>query len=103
MESPEKPLPTFSKQAFWSGATNDLDVDDDADFLIARVFDAGKFEDMQEAIRYYGTGKIKAVLLNAPDLQSSTIAYASLWLSAKPEDFRACRRAAKNVIQYPTF
>lgn len=103
MESQEKPLPTFSKQAFWSGAGKDLDVHGDADFLITRVFDAGKFEDMQEAIRYYGSDKIKAVLLDAPDLQSSTIAYASLWLGAVPADFRAHRRAAKNVIQYPTF
>ena len=101
--APDKPMPVFSRQAFWSGPTKGLDVHKDADFLIARVFDAGKYEDMREAIRYYGIEKISEALCTAPDLQSSTIAYASIWLGLQPEAFRAHRRAAENPIAYPTF
>lgn len=96
-------MPQFSRRAFWSDKTNEFDVDIDADYLIARVFDAGTYEDMQEAIRYYGVDRIKEALPKAPDLQSSTIAYAAIWLNLKPDDFRAHRRSQQNPQSYPTF
>ena len=97
---PAHKKPVFSKRAFWSDDLTALDVDTHAAYIIARVFDAGTFADMQEAIRYYGQVRIRSALTEAIDLQSSTIAYAALWFGLTPADFAATIRQQINPEPY---
>ena len=97
------PKPTFSKRAFWSDDYARLDPDSDADYMIARVFDAGTYEDMQEAIRYYTKERIRTTLTKATDLQSSTINYAAIWLEMHPNEFMATQRRRLNPAPYQSF
>lgn len=99
----KKNPPVFSKRAFWSDDVTKLNKDTDGPYIIARVFDAGTYEDMQQAIQYYGRSQVESALLDATDLQSSTIAHAAIWLDRKPEDFRAFRRSQLNPMPYATF
>jgi len=99
----EKTKPTFSKRSFWSDNMNELDVDTDADYMIARVFDAGTFLDMQEAIRYYGKERIKKALIDAADLTESAIAHTAIWLELKPAQYRSHIRRSQNPIPHPSF
>ena len=95
-----KKKPTFSKRAFWSDDFEALDPDKHADHMISRVFDAGTYEDMAEAIRYYGKEKIKEALTASIDLQSSTVAHAAIWLELHPLDFQATTRKLINPQPY---
>lgn len=95
--------PTFNKRAFWSDKFEELDPDRDGDYMIARVFDAGTFLDMQEAIRYYGLDQIKKALIEAADLQESTISHTAIWLNLKPTDYRSHIRRINNPIPYKGF
>lgn len=99
----DKPKPIFSKRSFWSDNLKELNVDTDGDYMIARVFDAGTFLDMQEAIRYYGKERIKKALLDAADLTESAIAHTAIWLDLKPTQYRSHNRRSQNPIQHPSF
>lgn len=96
-------IPTFSAQAFWSDDVTQLDKIGDADYIIARIFDAGTFEDMRTAIQFYGKARVEEALIEATDLQNGTINHVAIWLGKKPEDFRSYRRASVNPMPYKTF
>ena len=93
----------FSKQAFWSDDFEALSPDTDGDYIIARVFDAGTFDDMRNVLVYYGQERVKKALLSATDLQDSTVAHATIWLEVTPDDFYVVQRRMLNVQPYRTF
>ncbi|PRY27788.1 hypothetical protein CLV58_1316 [Spirosoma oryzae] len=98
-----KEKPFFLRQIFWSDKYDALDVDTDGDYMIARVFDAGTYADMQKAIAYYGMPRVKAALLQAADLQQSTVALVSLWLNCQPEQFYCTKRRKGSSIPHRSF
>lgn len=98
----EQPLPVISSRAFWSDKKQ-FDPLQDADYIIARVFDCGTHADMLECIRFYGIETIKKALIQAPDLQTGTISLTALWLGLDPKQYYSTNRNAINPITYLKF
>ena len=95
----------FNKRSFWGLDTQKMDINNptDADTIIARVMDNGTHEDRLNALRYFGLDRIKQALLNAPELQSSTISFCCLWLNVEPAAFVSYRKKAAELIQFVSF
>ncbi len=95
----------FNKRSFWGLDTPKMDINNpiDADTIMARVMDNGTHEDRVVAVRYFGLDRIKQALLNAPELQSTTISFCSLWWDVEPTAFLSYRKKAAEPIQFVSF
>ena len=74
---PANEIIKLSKQAFWDIDMSKLDYYEKADAIIRKVFDYGTWEDMQEAVSFYGKEKVIKALITAPYLKELTIVFAS--------------------------
>lgn len=54
-------LNKLRKSLFWDIDLEDLDVEEDADFVIGRVLDYGNLKEWKEIKSFYGVTKIKKV------------------------------------------
>jgi hypothetical protein len=67
----------ISKRAFWDTNFDTLDFEKHSDFIILRVFERGKWDDVVNTINYYGVNKTKATLLTTEHLASNAWHLAS--------------------------
>ena len=88
----------------WGYDVSSMDADNAADgnTIIARVFDAGSFRDMQRVLAYYGPARVRQTLVEYPELQTKTINHVALWLGLTPEDFYAFRKKQQEPISFPS-
>lgn len=101
-----QPVPLqFNKRSFWGLDTQKMDINNpiDADTIMARVIDNGTHEDRVMAIRYFGIDRIKQALINAPELQSTTISFCCLWWNIEPTAFLSYRKKVAEPIQFVSF
>lgn len=85
MELPDK----LSNKAFWDVDKENLHPENNAAFIIERVFEYGKWEDMQAVTHYYGKDNVKAVLLKSAFLYPDTINFISTIFNIRKEEM-AC-------------
>jgi len=78
----------LSKQAFWDVDMDKLDYVGNANAIIRKVFDYGSWEDILEAIAYYGKDKVIFALTTAPYLKEITIVFASKLFHIPYADFK---------------
>ncbi|MFN0035865.1 MAG: DUF6922 domain-containing protein [Saprospiraceae bacterium] len=83
-----KPTPQFSSYLFWDSDLKKIDYERDASYIIRRVFDLGRLEDVAESIRYYSDDLIVNTLLQANYLPENAIYLASALFRLKKEDFK---------------
>ena len=95
----------ISTRSLWGydPSTLSLTVEEDRQTIIARVFDAGTHEDKLAVIDYFNLDDIKKALLNAPELQSSTISLTAIWLNLNPENYRAHKRIDSTILKHASF
>ena len=74
---------------FWDVNPADLSLKKNRDFIIRRIFDRGKWEEILDMVVYYGEKTVETSLLKAPSLRKATVYLASAFFNKKPEDF-AC-------------
>ena len=87
-ESAERPLPEFSPWLFWDSDLEKIDYERDASYVIRRVFDIGKLEDVVEVLRYYRTGLIKKILTDATYLPQNAIRLSTALFHLQTKDFK---------------
>ncbi len=80
--------PNISKRAFWDIDYNSINWDHNSQYLIIRVIERGKLQDLFALIRYYGKDKIKQELVNASQLPQRTYYFALTYFDLTKEDFR---------------
>ena len=78
----------LSKTAFWDVNMKSLNAEENADFIIRKVFDFGLFVDVLEVMKYYPESQIVSSLISAPYLNKKTHSFASTYYNLKPEEFR---------------
>lgn len=80
--------PVFSDFLFWDSDLEKIDFERDASYVIRRVFDMGRLEDVAEAMRFYPEEIVVKVLLMASYLPENAIYLASALFNLKKEDFK---------------
>ena len=80
------PLP---KYAFWDVAPEKLDFSRNKEFIISRMFERGKFDDVLSTIFYYGKGEVEKVLRDNKYLNRAGLFLAHALLGLPLRDFKA--------------
>lgn len=80
------PLPGY---AFWDINRENLDFSRDKGFIISRMFERGKFEDVLSVIAFYGKNETTQVLRNNKYLSRPALFLAHTLLSLPLQDFKA--------------
>ena len=66
-----------------------LDPEVHVDYIITKVFDYGKWQDLKAVMKYYGEERVKQSLKKASFLLPDTIRFVATVFSIKPQDL-AC-------------
>ncbi len=82
----------LSRSLFWDVAYEDLDIDCNASFVIARVMDRGTKKEVELVRRYYNDSQIQRAVMMASDLNKKTVAYFAELYGVKRGQFRAYQR-----------
>lgn len=82
----------LSDSLFWDTDRYQIDLDENAAFLIVRIMERGTHHDVRSAWSFYGATRIKDALLAAPALSGKTIAFFANQFDLLPESFRAYQR-----------
>jgi len=93
--------PVFERRIFWDVDYDKLDIDEKANFVIARVFERGDIEDIRNCRRYYGDEMISEVLLNARFLPEHTMYFAAAIIDKDITEFRCYKLRQLNPGLYP--
>lgn len=92
-----KNTPKLSKRAFWDINFNELDFDKHADFIITRVFNFGKWDDIIAVSSTYGKKKVSEVLVNAEGLNENTLLLASTLFDINQKNFKCYTRTQSRL------
>ena len=79
----------FPKYAFWDVDCDKLDLSRDRNFIISRIFERGKFDDILSFIVIYGNDEAGAILRNNKYLSRKGIFLAHALLGLPLQDFKA--------------
>ncbi len=80
--------PNISKRAFWDIDYEAIDWNSNSQYLIIRVIERGKLQDIINLLKYYGKEKVKNELLTASKLPQRTYNFALTYFGLKKEDFK---------------
>ena len=83
-----KTIEGLSDQPFWDIQFEKLDPKKNKDFIITRVFDSGRWEDVLSVVIYYGKKEVLKSLLRADYLMEHSIYLARGLFHAKPSQFK---------------
>ncbi len=78
----------LSGRIFWDTPIENIHWFDHRGFIIERVMRYGRFEDWELIKKWYGRDTMRAAVVQLRDLDDFSIAFLSLVLSVKKEDFR---------------
>lgn len=77
------------RYAFWDVNRENLDFSRDKGFIISRLFERGKFEDVLSVIGFYGRTETTKILQNNKYLSRSGLFLAHTLLGLPLQDFKA--------------
>lgn len=92
-------LENLSPHLFWDVDRHEVDLQEHADFLIRRVMERGRREDVAAIWEYYDHAKIQEALVNAPSLSRKTISFFAHQFSLNLNAFRAHREASPHWVK----
>lgn len=78
----------ISTQAFWDIDFNTLDASKHKDYIIQKVFNHGKWDDIINIVRIYGKADVKKSLLNTDFLNEQALQLASIIFKTPKSDFK---------------
>ncbi|WP_207515898.1 DUF6922 domain-containing protein [Longitalea luteola] len=79
----------FPKYAFWDVDPDKLDLSRDRNFIISRIFERGKLDDVLSFIVIYGKDEAGAILQNNKYLSRKGLFLAHALLGLPLQDFKA--------------
>ncbi len=84
-----KENPDISKKAFWDIRFEDLDFEKNKEYIIAKVFEYGKWKDMLAITHYYGEKEVTEALKKNSFFLPDTINFISTIFNI-PKEEMAC-------------
>lgn len=89
MSEAGKTIPDVGLYAFWDVDKTKLNFFQDKDFIISRMFERGKLDDVLKIISFYGLPESQKILLHNKYLSKEGIHLAHVLLGIDLEDFSA--------------
>jgi hypothetical protein len=80
--------PNISSKAFWDTNFEALDYERNKDYIIAKVFEFGKWKDISEITKFYGEEQVKQSLVSSFSLSNATFSFASAIFKIPKEQFK---------------
>ena len=93
---------SFSPSLFWDTNQANLDLEQNARFIIERVLSRGKLSDWRKLYQLYGAERIKKEVLNIRYLDKVTLNFCSTFFGLPKSDFR-CYKQPQSIQQLWTF
>jgi hypothetical protein len=78
----------LNKSTFWDVNLSSLDLQQNASFIIERVFQEGYFSEIQEIIKFYNYEFVLETLKNASWLDNKTLNFCSILFNINIKEFR---------------
>ena len=97
-------LPRFLAPLFPEVSLRKIDAERDARFVLARVLESGRMDDVAWCMRRYGLGRIRTFFREEgdPSLSRKTIALWRLVLDERTEPWATSRRSrVRNIVPWP--
>ena len=91
-------LPHVSLDAFWDTDIEQLDPVKDKNFVIYRVFEYGRMDDIISIISQYGKQTVIKSLVSRESLREGTIYLACLFFNLLPSQFKCYTKAPYHPI-----
>ena len=86
LKNTDVPLPRY---VFWDVSPENLDISQNRDFIISRMFERGKLDDVLSTIAYYGKEETGSVLQDNKYLNRPGLFLAHALLGLPLHDFKA--------------
>lgn len=80
--------PNISPVAFWDVNFNNIDFENNSLFVMAKVFNFGKWSDIIEILRFYGLDRVKKEVVHAPYFKHTTLSFLCVILNLTEQDFK---------------
>lgn len=81
--------PVFiNKRIFWDADLNGMDMQAHKNFIITKVFEWGRFEELKTLLKYYSREEIIKALTIQPYLSKRTHQFAAAILDIPKENFK---------------
>ena len=93
--------PVFERRIFWDVDLDKLDIDEKANFVIARVFERGDVEYIRQCRRYYWDEKIERVILNVSFLPEHRMNLAAVIINRDISELKCYTLRQLNPELYP--
>ncbi len=93
--------PFFEKRIFWDINFDQLDLDEQSEYVIGRVFERGDVEDIRACRRYYGDSKIEETLMMISFLPYHRIFLAAAIINRDISELRCYTHRQSNPELYP--
>jgi hypothetical protein len=81
-------IPNISSRAFWEHDFNKLNFKDNYEYIICKIFDYGKWNDIITIISFYGKNKVFETLINAENLTQEGLQLASVIFRINKSKFK---------------
>jgi len=81
-------LENIDKRSFWDIDLSKINTETHKRFIIERVFERGKMDDLYKIIAFYGIENVKKELINSSSLRQNTINLACLLFNLSPDEFK---------------
>ena len=88
------------KQLFWDVDHEKIDYKKSKVFVIGRVLNYGKWEDVREVFEKYGEAEVKKNIVKVADLGNKTLSFWSKYFNISKEEFRCYIRKQLNPVQW---
>lgn len=77
-----------NRKLFWDTDISKLDLNNNADYIVTRIFERGDVEDIRNCRRHYGDEVISKILQDARFLSEQTLYLAAAIFKKDITDFR---------------
>jgi len=84
-------IKSLSKKAFWDVDMNTMDAEKHAAFIIEKVFEHGKWNDILAITRFYGRERVKQVTLNYTSFFPDTASFLAAIFDKPIEEIKCFR------------
>ena len=83
-----KQIPNISKRAFWDIDFKSLNFEKHRDYIILKVFDHGKWNDIVSIINFYGKNQVKKSLIDSEHLTEKALQLAIIIFKQPKSKFK---------------
>ncbi len=85
-------IPNLSKTAFWDVDFSKIDFEENASFVLEKVFNYGLWTDQIAVVKYYGEDRIKKEVIKGAYFKKKVLSFLCVIFDLQPSDFKCYTR-----------